>query len=109
MGKARKMEIWAILFTSAFVCTGTANAGPILTWLGLGNDPPPSYSPAHFWAPGATKLYADIHGPRINVYPPDRHPEISPTHTILQYPTSIALPAETIIKRPTPPVTSPAQ
>jgi hypothetical protein len=94
---------------SGFLGANTAAAGPILTWLGLGNDPPPSYSPAHFWMPGATRLADDLCGPRAAMYAPDRHPEIPPTCTFIRSPISPVSPEATLIERPSPPATSRAR
>jgi hypothetical protein len=109
VARIHRFAVGAVVLAAGMLGNSDANAGPILTWLGFGDDPPPSYSPARFWAPGAARLKDDIHGPRIPVYAPDRHPEIPPTHAILKYPTSIALPKDTINKRPTPPATSEAR
>ena len=106
MVRVRRFTVGAIVLATGMIGASAASAGPSLTWLGFGDDPPPSYSPARFWAPGAAKLNDDIHAPRMPVYAPDRHPEIPPTHAILKYPTSIALPKETINQRPTAPATS---
>jgi hypothetical protein len=88
---------------------GSATAGPILDWLGIGDNPPQSYSPARYWAPAIARLNDEIHGPRLPVYAPDRHPEINPGHTILTYPSAVAVPADTLIPLPTPPATSVAR
>ena len=111
MERIRRPLIGTMILASAMLMltASSANAGPILNWLGLGDDPPPSYSPARFWAPALAKLNDNIHGPRTAVYPPDRHPEIPPTHAILNYPTAIALPRDTINARPTPPASSGAR
>ena len=71
-----------------------------------GDCPPPSYSPLRYWTPGLARLHDDCHGPKLNVYAPDRHPEIPPTVTILKFPCPAALPGATIIEPPTPPPTS---
>ena len=34
----------------------SASAGPILDWLGIGDNPPQSYSPARYWAPPSHAL-----------------------------------------------------
>jgi hypothetical protein len=110
MARVYRIALGAIVVTaSVLVATRPADAGPILTWLGFGDDPPPVYSPARFWAPGAAKVHDDLFAPRVGVYPPNRHPEIPPTHDIKRYPTSIALPKETINQRPAAPATSPAR
>jgi len=109
MRRLNRLSIAMFAVVAAFCSSNPANAGPILTWLGFGDDPPSSYSPARFWAPGAMKIHDDFHGPRISVVPPDRHPELPPTYSNMKYPTSIALPSTTILQPPTPPATSKAQ
>ena len=50
------------------VPAASASAGPILDWLGIGDNPPQSYSPMHYWAPAISRLNDDCHGPRLPAY-----------------------------------------
>jgi hypothetical protein len=108
MFRKRKLITVAIVVAAGLTSAPRAQAGPILDWLGLGNDAPSSYSPLHFWAPNVTRT-ADHFGPRVSIYAPERHPEVPPTTSVQTYPTSVATPAETLIFPPTPPATSTAR
>jgi hypothetical protein len=83
-----------------------AMAGSLLDWLGCGPCPPPSYCPARYWTPRPARGYDCLCGPRLSVYAPDRHPEITPTFLNIPYPCPPADPVTTIIERPTPPAES---
>jgi hypothetical protein len=84
-----------------------ASAGPIMEWLGLTENPPSSYPATRYWAPNVARFNDCVHGPRMDVYAPDRHPEITVGHDILAFPG--AAPAQTLIVPPTPPATSTAR
>jgi hypothetical protein len=106
MMRMRHLLSLTLAFLAIQVFGSRATAGPLLDWFCPNDCPPPSYSPARFWAPAAARVHDFCHGPKIPVYPPDRHPEIPPTFTILKYPCPAALPAATIIEPPTPPADS---
>jgi hypothetical protein len=101
-----RRTIAAVLFLAGTVSAPTAHAGPVLGWLFPGVGAGNSYSPFRYWAAGAAHLSDDIHGPKMSVYPPDRHPEIEPTYVILQFDHPAVDPGATIIQPPTPPATS---
>ena len=67
---------------------------------------PPSYCPFRYWTPRLARCYDQKCGPKLNVYAPDRHPEIVPYCIILGFPQPAVPPAATLIERPTPPATS---
>jgi hypothetical protein len=100
MFRIRWLSAWLALATG-FACSAAANAG----WFGHDN-PPPSYSPFRYWTPALARIHDHFHGPSLNVYPPDRHPEIEPDYKILQYPHPAVDPAATIIEPTTPPASS---
>src|SRR5262245_42182867 len=106
MIRMRQCLMAAVVLLAGLVPAGTAKAGPLLEWLGFDHFPPPSYSPCHYWAPTAVRVKDCLHGVRLNVYAPDRHPEIKPTYAVLPFPCQTANPAATIIERPTPPAES---
>jgi hypothetical protein len=83
--------------------------GDLIGLFHKGYDAPSSYSPMHYWAPTVSQINDCVHGPRLNVYAPDRHPEIAPGHDILTFPTAVAAPADTIVTPPNPPATSTAR
>lgn len=87
---------------------GKAQAGPIWDWMcGCGDDcPKSSYSCLHFWAPSLSRANDCIHGPKIDVYAPDRHPEVEPGVTVLRYHCPPAAPIATFVPVPTAPPTS---
>ena len=103
MVRIRRCTIVVLVLASGLCPASTASAGPLLDWLGLGDCPPPSYSPCHFWSPAPVRLHDKCQGSGLNVRAPDRHPEIPPTFTILKYPCPAAFSAATIIEPPTPP------
>jgi hypothetical protein len=105
MVKIQRRMLALIVLVAVGATASTANAGPF-GWLFPSESQPNSYSPARYWTPGPAKFSDDIHGPRIDVYAPNRHPEIAPTYSNLKFPCPSADPAATLIERPSPPVTS---
>ena len=101
-----RLSVASFVFAIGLLPGSTARAGPLLDWLGRPYDPPPSYSPLRYWAPGVARVGDCIHGPRLNVYAPDRHPEIPPTTVILEYAHPAVPPGATLIEPPKPPATS---
>jgi hypothetical protein len=106
MVRIRRFVVAVVVVVGGLGSARTATAGSLLDWLGCGPCPPPSYSPCRYWAPGLARVKDCIHGPRLSVYAPDRHPEIPPTFLNIPFPCPAADPAETIIERPTPPASS---
>src|SRR5262245_56303429 len=104
MVRVRRLAAGLVL-AGALLTAGPASAGPLWDWL-CGPCPRPSYSPARYLAPQLARVHDCIHGPKVNVQPPDRHPEIPPDWVILGFPCPAAYPTETFIPRPTPPATS---
>jgi hypothetical protein len=105
MVRMRHLAVAALVLTAGLVAPNPAGAGPLKNCL-PDDGPYPAYSPLRYWAPGVARTYDDCHGPKLGVYPPDRHPEIVPTYTILKFPCPPALPAATLIPIPTPPAES---
>jgi hypothetical protein len=66
----------------------------------------PGYSPFRYWLPGFARIHDNLHGPRIDCYPPNRHPEIVPTLAVLKFPCPSAEGSITVFTPPTPPSTS---
>jgi hypothetical protein len=106
MVRIRRLLTTALVLAAVLCCARTASAGPILDWLFPDDGPAPTYSLLRYWAPRLGRVNDEVHGPKLSVYAPDRHPEIQPTYTILQFPCQPVLPAATIIEPPTPPATS---
>ncbi len=106
MIRIRGLAAIAFIVGVGIVPANMASAGPIMNFFCPGDCPPGQYSPFRFWAPRAAKAYDDIHGPKIDAYAPDRHPDIPSTMKILQFPCPPAAPAATIIEPPTAPATS---
>src|SRR4051794_28720589 len=106
MVRIRRLLVGVVVLVAGLVLAAPARAGSLLDWFGCGSCPPPSYSRCRFWAPRLARVCDCIHGPRLSVYAPDRHPEIPPTFVNLPFPCPAANPAETIIARPTPPAES---
>ena len=75
----------------------------MLDWVLHRDCPPPSYSLFRYWTPQLARVSDCVHGPRIDVYPPDMHPETPPTFLIQQYRCPAVPPADTLITVPTPP------
>jgi len=106
MFRIRRLTVAALVLAAGLVSAGTASAGPLKDWLWPDDTEAPAYSRLRYWAPGASRIHDYFHGPKLDVYPPDRHPEIAPTFNILNYPAPAAAPGATIIPPPTPPATS---
>jgi hypothetical protein len=107
MVRLRRLAVAALVIAAGVVCAPTARAGPLWNW--LHGCPQPDYSPVRYWAPAVARAHDEIHGPKISVYPPDRHPEIPPTFEVLPYRCPPVAPALTIIDVPTPPPESRAR
>ena len=76
----------ACVLAAGLLPMSRASAGPFLHWLFPDDGPAPAYSPLRYWAPGLGLVYDKFHGPKVSVYPPDRHPEVPPTDVISRYP-----------------------
>lgn len=100
----RRTLIWVGL-VAALASASSVQAGPF-GWIFPSESQPNSYSPLHYWAPAATRLHDYFHGPKIDVYPPDRHPEIPPDYKTLRFPCPAVDPSATLIERQPPPATS---
>ena len=74
----RRLTLAALALAAGLVTVGAARAGPLASWLNPCSAPSPSYSPFRYWAPRLARVYDCIHGPRLSVYAPDRHPESRP-------------------------------
>jgi hypothetical protein len=107
MARLRRLGLAGLVLVTGLVPATTARAGPLWNW--LHGCPPPSYPPIRYWAPAVAHANDDIHGPKINVYAPDRHPEIPPAFEVLPYRCPPVAPALTLIDVPTPPPTSRAR
>jgi hypothetical protein len=70
------------------------------------SESPPFYSPFRYWTPALARAHDYCHGPKINVYAPDRYPEVPADFIILKFPCQAVDPAATIIWPPTAPPTS---
>jgi hypothetical protein len=106
MARFRVLMLGALVACAELLASSTATAGPLKDWLCPSDCPPPSYSPFRYWAPRGALLYDECHGPKLDVYAPDRHPEIPPNYNILQYSCPAVDPAATLIPVPTAPATS---
>jgi hypothetical protein len=86
MTRARIVASAVILLVWLLALPSAASAGHVLDWLCHRGCPSPSYCPARYWAPQAARVYDCVCGPKVSVYPPDRHPEVPPTYAIPHYP-----------------------
>ncbi len=102
MTRIRRLTIAALLLAAALLPAGPARAGSLLAWLHHDDCPAPSYTPFRYWTPGLARVSDCVHGPTIDVYPPDTHPEVPPTFIILPYHCPAVPPAETVIDVPSP-------
>jgi hypothetical protein len=111
MLRARQLRLSLLVCAGLLAGVGSASSGPWLASIWHPDAQVPSYCPARYWAPNLAWIYDDLCGPRLSVYAPDRHPEVPPRDTVLQYPRwrPAALPAQTIIPTPTPPPESRAR
>jgi hypothetical protein len=102
MVRIRRLALAALVVAAGLVSSGPATAGDL--WDHLTHQcPSPSYSPFRYWTPCLARVSDCIHGPRIDVYPPDRHPEVPPSFFNLRYRCRPADPAATLVPVPTPP------
>jgi hypothetical protein len=102
MTRIRRLTAAALVLVVGFASAGRASAGSWRDWF-QHDCPKPSYSPFRYWTPDLARVHDCVHGPKLDVYPSDTHPEVSPSFTTLQFPCPAASPAETIIPVPTPP------
>ena len=101
-----RRTVRALVFAVGLVSANTASAGPLMDLFIPGADQSSSYPPIRYWAPAVARVGDTIHGPRLSVYPPDRHPEIPATYSILNYCYPAVEPAATFFEPPSPPPTS---
>jgi hypothetical protein len=99
-----------VALAAVLLSASAVSAGPVWDWL-CGNDPHPCPPPAYyskwrFWTPGLARIDDYCHGPKIDVYAPNRHPEIPVDYTVLPFSCPPVVPGATIIPVPTPPATS---
>ena len=47
--------------------------------------PGPCYSCKHYWTPQLWRVHSCLFCPKLNVYAPDRHPEIEPTFKAVRF------------------------
>jgi hypothetical protein len=106
MVRVHRLLSAAIILTAGLVCANTANAGPLRDWFLPEDGQSPSYSPFRYWTPRLARVNDAVHGPSLNVYAPDRHPEIPPTYTILKFTRPAVDPAATLIEPPSAPASS---
>jgi hypothetical protein len=100
MVRIRWLTVAALVLAAGLVPARTAHAGALWDW--LHDCPLPSYSPFRYWAPGLARVNDRVHGPKLSVYPPDRHPEVPPTFRILEFRCPAVDPAATLIEPPSP-------
>ena len=101
--RSRRLALVVVLLSLA--TASSANAGPF-GWIFPSESQPNSYSPINYDAPRLVRLKAYFHGPKVDVYPPDRHPEIPADYNILRFPCAAADASATLFERPSPPATS---
>jgi hypothetical protein len=101
----RIRRLAALALAAGLAWAGAANAAPVELIVPI-PAAGPAYSPYRYWTPGVARIYDDIHGPKISVYAPDRHPEIPPSVIILPFRCQGVDPAATLIEVPSAPATS---
>jgi hypothetical protein len=106
MVRFHKLRLAAIVLATVLGPATSANAGPLRDWFLAEDAPSPSYSPFRYWTPRLARANDAVHGPSLNVYAPDRHPEITPTYTILKFTRPAVDPAATLIEPPSAPASS---
>jgi hypothetical protein len=104
MVRTRRRPLAMVVLVAALAGASSASAGPF-GWIFPNESQPNSYTPWYTWAPRAERVH-DLHGPKLDVYPPDRHPEITPEYNILRFPCPAVDPAATLIERASPPASS---
>jgi hypothetical protein len=52
---------------------------------GYDGCPGPCYSCKHYWAPQLWRVHSCLFCPKMNIYAPDRHPDIQPTFKAMRY------------------------
>ena len=72
---------------------GKGTAGPLLP--GRTHEehfcPPSSYSPCHYWAPTLYRLKVCLHGPTLDINPPDRHPGTPAQYDVQAFPCPVGM------------------
>jgi hypothetical protein len=71
-----------------------ADSKPIFSSGKVHGCPAPSYSAFHYWTPSFYRIrgYLNPH-PQPSPYPPERHPDVSPSFQILRFPCPAAEPS----------------
>lgn len=93
MGRVQRFLLAWMLIPAFLILAPTAiHAGPIFHPHRT-DCPKPSYSPAHYWTPSLFRINACIHGPRVDLYAPDRVPGIPPRYQIQPFPCPATDPA----------------
>ncbi|OWK35090.1 hypothetical protein [Fimbriiglobus ruber] len=106
MTRIRGLMLMGVAAGMALAAAGGATAGPP----GNGSDSDQSsYSPLRYWAPWLARGKDHCNGPKLSMYPPDRHPESPPLVLRLTYQKRTAPPEATIIDRPSAGADSPAR
>lgn len=105
MAKIGGLTTVAVVVAGMLLQPVPATAGPWWDWV-CGKCPPPSYCALRYWTPTAARAYDCVKGPHLNVYPPDRHPEIPATMDILHYPCPPVPDRATLYTVPSPPAES---
>lgn len=106
MVRVHRLMLATIVLAAGLVSATSANAGPLKDWFLPGDGQAPSYSPFRYWTPRLARVDDAVHGPRLSVYAPDRHPEIPPSCTILKFSRPAVDPAATLIEPPSAPASS---
>ncbi len=101
MFKQWKLVVVGLLIYCGFGSASLAIAGP-LDRLFPDDHGCHCYPASRYWLPGLAHCHDNRAVPKLPVYAPDRHPEISPYCLVLKYPCPAAAPAQTIITSPTP-------
>ncbi|MCC6421736.1 MAG: hypothetical protein IT429_26255 [Gemmataceae bacterium] len=82
---------WLAVLVIGGWLVGSPGAGA--GWLFHRNCPPSSYSPLHYWLPGAYTARANLHPQRGIHYPTDHYPGLPVAVTITGYPCPPVSPA----------------
>ncbi len=106
MRRIRRLSLLILVLGIGLVTVCPVHAEGLPEWLFPSSGHDSDYSSAHYWAPALSKAHDDHHGPRLDVYAPDRHPEIPETYIILEYCQPAVPAAATLIQVPSAPVTS---
>jgi len=74
-----------ICFAVAVLLLGLLTAQAAVAAPGYDDCPGPCYSCKHYWTPQLWRIHSCLFCPKMNVYAPNRHPDIEPSFKAVRF------------------------